>query len=282
MTSNTEYVQIAGAAAFAGPLTWPLAALLIARQQGNFSFSFMSQMRTNGVRVAYSGCLPYASYKLFGIGVQRGVQSPTIAYLNGNHEYLPSSFIYGISGVFSGVIGGFIVTPIEQFKISMANGQFSNIRSLSEYFFRNTHGFKALFSGAKITIMRNVLYDSINSILYNNAIKFSWVVRDSSLQMACVNAVAGVATAIIDYPLDVLKTRIQSSTVTLYGPVSQLNQSVPILNIRVVTLTKQIVQQEGVKSLYHGLREKLGLYFAVWFVYGMTYSFIGKMAGKIS
>ena len=42
-------------------------------------------------------------------------------------------------------------------------------------------------------------------------------------------------------------------------------------------LALHMVKYEGVRSLYYGLREKLGLYFYVWFVFGIGYSAAGKL-----
>ena len=74
--SRDEYTQILLSAAITGPLTWPIAAELIARQQGNRTYTFRSAVRSGGLRAAFAGCAAYSSYKLFGIGAQRGVQTP--------------------------------------------------------------------------------------------------------------------------------------------------------------------------------------------------------------
>jgi hypothetical protein len=82
---------------------------------------------------------------------------------------------------------------------------------------------------------RNILFDSVNAVLYNTLLNAEFPVFNSTMQasnpadegekrkpfrvdrtnvvhMGLINAVAGVVTAIVDYPLDVLKTNIQAET----------------------------------------------------------------------
>jgi hypothetical protein len=283
-----EWLQIGFAASLSGPCTWPLAALLIQRQLGNFEFSFFRNLKTNGIRAAYSGCLPYASYKLFGIGTQRGIQSPVLMYLNGQTSInFSDNTKYTIAGICSGLIGGFIVTPIEQAKISLANRQFPSLSSSIRFFSNDLVAFRTLFAGAQVTMWRNVVFDSVNALLYNNALKFPMIDRGNVMQMACINAVAGVLTAVIDYPLDVLKTRIQTSAIhdsydcTIQGSgVWKRKNAVSLAGSSqkgILAVAREMIRQEGVRSLYFGLQQKLGLYFYVWFVYGIGYSAVGKV-----
>jgi len=291
-----ETIQIAIAAAITGPVTWPVAASLIARQQGNFYFSFLKDLKANGARIAFSGCLPYASYKLFGIGTQRGVQAPILNYLNGADRgadrgdgdgasansnalsFFYRNVNYVTAGVVSGIVGGVMVTPIEQFKISLANRTFANIGGARRLFCSNVKGFRLLMAGAKITVWRNVVFDSVNALLYNNALRSALVDRSNTLHMALINAFAGVLTAVVDYPLDVLKTRIQSNAVQIAAEDGKgVLKVVAGKPLGIITLASCMVRTEGIGSLYFGLRQKLGLYFYVWFVYGIAYSAVGKL-----
>jgi len=269
---NKEYCQIVFSAAITGPLTWPIAAELIAKQQGNNSYKFLSTVRAQGILRSFSGCVPYSSYKLFGIGSQRGVQTPVLVYLNTQQEWIQDRwFRYIIAGVASGVIGGLIVTPVEQFKISFANKDFTSYKETKQFFLTDIKRLGYLFSGARATIGRNVVFDSVNSILYNGTLANTIfkIDRENALHMGIVNCFAGVMTAIIDYPLDVIKTRIQSKTVT-----RQLtNQRTP----SIYSTGKQMVQTEGWSSLYGGLRHKIGLYAMVWLVYGVSFGFLGSV-----
>lgn len=277
---HKELFQITFAASVAGPMTWPLAAKLIAQQQGLFKYAFFDVLKKNGARVAFSGCLPYSAYKLFGIGAQRGVQAPVLTYMEANNRNTPAFIRYAIAGTLSGIIGGFIVTPIEQMKISLANRHFPNLPAASKYYSNNI---KQLLSGARITIYRNIVYDAINCILYNYSLNNSFykIDKQSFVHMSVINSIAGVLTAIIDYPLDVLKTRIQSVD------HSRVVSSVSIASGTVVPhtpwrLAMYMIKHEGFPSLYYGLKEKLGLYFYVWFVFGIGYSTAGKMLNLIN
>ncbi len=48
-------------------------------------------------------------------------------------------------------------------------------------------------------------------------------------------------------------------------------------NVMTFSVAKTMIAEEGVLSLYAGLKEKLSLYFLVWFVYGMGFSAVGKL-----
>ena len=270
---NREYCQILFSAAITGPLTWPLAAELIAKQQGNKAYSFLSFVRSQGVQRAFSGCAPYSSYKLFGIGSQRGVQAPVLEYLNTEQNLIISNrwIQYIVAGVASGVIGGFIVTPVEQFKISFANKDFTSYKQTKQFFLSDFKRVGYLLSGARATMGRNVVFDSVNSILYNGTLANTTfkIDRKNAVHMGVVNCFAGVLTAVIDYPLDVIKTRIQSAT------VARQLASTPTPSIW--STGRVMVQTEGWRSLYGGLRHKISLYALVWLVYGVSFGALGSV-----
>jgi hypothetical protein len=269
---NKEYCQIIFSAAITGPLTWPLAAELIAKQQGNKVYSFLSIFRKQGIQRAFSGCVPYSSYKLFGIGSQRGVQTPVLEYLNTQQDWVSNRWIhYIIAGMASGVIGGFIVTPVEQFKISFANKDFTSYKQTKQFFMTDLKRMSYLLSGARATITRNVVFDSVNSILYNGTLANTTfkIDRKNAVHMGVVNCFAGVMTAVIDYPLDVIKTRIQSATVA--------RQLVSAYTPSIWSTGRVMVQTEGWRSLYGGLRHKISLYAMVWLVYGVSFGALGSI-----
>ena len=294
-----EWLKIALASAVTGPATWPLAARLISLQNDpKSSYRFLSHLSLHGVRTAMRGVTPYAAYKVFGIGVQRGVQAPVISILleqqqQQRHQQFPglslsvndatrpsvslgAVSIYALSGVASGIVGGVLVTPLEQFKISNANRDFSSASATRAFFLqRGLPGLTALFSGTKITVFRNVLFDSVNSVLYNVSVSAFKVDKHDVLSMSFVNAFAGVTTAIVDYPLDVLKTRIQSRTAERFA--AEQGKGPSPLSQGIVEVARNMVREEGVLSLYGGLKHKLVLYFAVWGVYGGAYALVGRL-----
>jgi hypothetical protein len=61
------------------------------------------------------------------------------------------------------------------------------------------------------------VFDAVNAVLYNNMLLVplpdgGTVDNKNVIHMGAINAVAGVITAVVDYPLDVLKTNIQVGT----------------------------------------------------------------------
>lgn len=272
---SSSLFQVSASAFLCGPITWPLAAQLLARQQGNATYQFSSLMRAQGMRRAFAGCGPYSCYKLLGMGIQRGIQAPVLTHMKANTDYSALTR-YTVAGILSGVCGGLVVTPIEQFRISRANNDFGSTREMLRFFFTNgSHGAGALLTGTRITIYRNVLFDSVNCALYNMAIDGAYIDLLNPIQVGLCNAIVGVVTAVIDYPLDVLKARIQSSAVPSSFFTSRSSHSSPQAPF---ALMRHIITTEGPSALYGGLRHKLGLYFAVWGVYGTLFSMIGNLS----
>jgi hypothetical protein len=276
--------QICVSAFLTGPLTWPLAAILLARQQGNHSYQFSRLLASQGFRRAFAGCGPYSCYKLLGMGVQRGMQAPTLKHLKQETDLFPL-LRYALAGVVSGICGGIIVCPIEQLRISRANNAFASTSHLSKYFFASgVYGLRKLMTGARITVYRNMLFDSVNCCLYNYAVDSGRVDLLDPVVVGLVNACVGVMTAVIDYPLDVLKARIQGSVAdtadTTHATGTAANTAKPLQSLPPTTpfaLARHMVRNEGFMSLYGGLRHKLGLYFAVWGVYGGIFSVVGNL-----
>lgn len=274
-----EYTQILLSAAITGPITWPIAAELIARQQGIKSYSFLSSLRSDGVRRTFSGVGPYASYKLFGITAQRGVQAPVLSHLD-EGTTMHKSLQYIIAGICSGLVGGLLVTPVEQFKISFANKHFSSYREMKAFFLSSAAGIRTLFVGTRATVFRNVIFDSVNSVLYHSAVNSEYIDRRNAGHLGAINCVTGVVTAVIDYPLDVIKTRIQSEAVEVHkrrvSPFSA-NVSISTFSTSPLKAGAALLKSEGWRSLYAGLEHKVSLYAAVWLVYGLTYGAIGDI-----
>lgn len=267
---SREWANIIVAAALTGPATWPMAAALLARQQGSRAYSWLELVRSSGARAAFRGCVPYSSYKVLGIGTQRGVQAPVLVAMEGA-DSIPISLRHGLAGVASGVVGGFIVTAVEQAKISLANGDFRNAREMRAFLFSPRSGWRHALAGARATMARNVMFDSINAVMYFHAVALPGVDRTSAVHMAAVNAVCGLSTAVLDYPLDVIKTRIQASVVPLARAVP------PQRPLGVWATLVATVGQGGWRLLYAGLSHKIGLYFAVWGVYGAAYGAAAKV-----
>ena len=138
-------------------------------------------------------------YKLY-----KGVSYPffTNSFINsfvfGSYSYIyKETNNHFISGFISGLFVGPIITPIDKLKI---NQQIGNILYKNKY--RN------LFTGIYITSLRESFGTGIYFSSYNYFKNLELVKGDINILIAGGNA--GLLSWLLTYPLDVIKTRIQS------------------------------------------------------------------------
>lgn len=262
VTYHREWATIVSAAAVTGVTTWPLERTKNNRQLG-CQEGFTQTVRQHGVSVAFKGVAPYTTYKIFGIGIQRGVQAPLVDFFR--QKNMPDMPNYILAGAVSGGVGGAVVTIPEQIKLALFN---RDLASLSAFpMLVREIGMGPLFSGLRITMLRNGVFDSINASLYYPLLPY--VDKENPLMMMFLNQFCGVTSAVLDYPLDVLKTRIQTTA------ISRARAGLKPLSI--YEASAQLMKEAGFLGFYAGLRHKLFLYFAVWGTYGGTKAGLDRM-----
>ena len=127
--------------------------------------------------------------------IYRGIQYPllTSSLINGisfglNNNINSVIHNYYISGFISGIITSFIINPVELYKIRTQSSKKMNI---------------SISTGIKQTIMR----ESVASSIYFGSY---YSMRDLNLPVFISGGLAGIISWIFSFPLDTIKTRIQS------------------------------------------------------------------------
>lgn len=126
-------------------------------------------------------------YPLLGSGIFNSIQFGTYQYLNNKIDniFLP--------GLLSGFISGIILNPIDMLKI---NRQLNNNHKLN------------LLRGSHITCMRESLSTLIYFKSYYKCMEYSK--KKTSFDSFLAGGTAGVLSWFFTYPIDIVKTRIQS------------------------------------------------------------------------
>lgn len=126
-------------------------------------------------------------YPMCGAGIFNSIQFGTYQYFNNS---INNSVLAGLT---SGFISGVILNPIEVLKI---NGQLTNKHNVN------------LFRGMHLTCARESLSTAIYFTTYYKCLSYSE--NKSSFDSFMSGGIAGVLSWFFLYPIDVVKTRIQS------------------------------------------------------------------------
>lgn len=165
----------------------------------------------NSMKVPYNLKVLYRGIAapLLGVGFEKavvfGIYTNTMNYLK--VQQCPENLIHPCAGALAGFSASFIVTPVERIKILLQTNKFNTLklysipqlyRGLSVTFTRETPGFAIYFS----------IYNQIKEHIYNNQITLpgSFI----------TGGIAGATSWLFIFPQDIIKTRIQSSTISSY------------------------------------------------------------------
>ena len=141
--------------------------------------------------------------------IYKGIQFPLFAsgIINSlcfgiNHNINKSTKNHYISGAITGVITSIIISPIELYKIRS-----QKLKSIYVH----------PFIGLNVTITRELIASSIYFGLYNTLI-------NNNINIFISGGITGCISWIISYPIDVIKTRIQSGHCnTIYDSIIMKN-----------------------------------------------------------
>lgn len=205
---------------------------------------------------------PFAFFKGMGaplasIPVQNAVTFQAYAQLSrmlscGNEADPPSYQKVAVAGLGAGFIQTSILTPVELVKIRLQLysstaqtqiGPFALARSILR-----TEGIGGLYRGLGITILRDApahalyftSYEYTRELLHPGCRQSG---QESPLTMLTAGGIAGVASWVLLYPLDVLKSRLQAQG----GP------GIPNKYTGIADCLRKSVQEEGVRVLWRGL-----------------------------
>lgn len=175
----------------------------------------------------------------------------------------PSYKGVALGGVGTGAIQSLILSPVELVKIrlqlqgNVTANKYSNIHrgplEVARSIFKN-EGLRGMYRGLTITVLRDApahgfyfwTYEYVRELLHPGCRKNG---QESFRTMLIAGGLAGVASWISCYPLDVIKTRIQAQSSPKYGGI--------------VDCFRQSVSEEGYRVLWRGLGTAVSRAFVV-------------------
>ena len=222
------------------------------------TFTILHQtMLKDGIRSIYKGVLsPFLGYGfttsfVFGINnIAKHSMYKANAKRSNRKKYRLTLKELSICGSITGFFHTFVITPIERIKIWSQSHKTNSIRSAMSLH-KNCGFFKGLFGGIKYALCFQMLSYSVYFPVYEVSLKCltlkrnkatkqwqsEYVIGDlsknnkqniSASKILTSGGIAGVLSWIIGYPLDTIKTRIQSGYFTESVSVASLRQNLSI------------------------------------------------------
>ncbi|KAG2729090.1 hypothetical protein I3843_01G229700 [Carya illinoinensis] len=241
---------------------FPLDTLRIRQQQSNAGSAFSilrNVMATEGPAALYRGMgAPLASVTLQNAMVFQIYAVLSRAFDSSLSAKDPPSYKgVALGGFFTGALQSLLLTPVELVKIRLQlqnnvyaklhqadshEGPMSVIKSIFK-----TEGLRGMYRGLTITVMRDApahclyfwTYEYMREQLHPGCRKSS---QESLQTMMVAGGLAGVASWVCCYPLDVVKTRLQA----------QSQSSLPKYT-GIVDCFRKSVKEEGHRVLWRGL-----------------------------
>lgn len=188
-----------------------------------------------------------------------------------NSDHLSSHFI---AGALAGIAQSPICGPIELAKTRMQLQELGTRFSGPIHCLKHTYqheGYRGVFKGLGVTFLREMPSFGVYFLTYEAMTRMSGNDPISTPYMLLAGGLAGTASWVISYPLDVVKSRIQADSNRYAGMFDCLKQS---------------VRTEGYMCLYRGLNSTILRAFptnAVTFtVVTWTFRLLGQEEGEVS
>lgn len=209
-----------------------------------------STIQNEGVKAFYKGTLA----PLVGVGACVSVQfygfheakRQLLRY--SNTPTLTMGQVY-LAGAFSGLVNTPITAPVEQLRIiSQTQKSLLGPREILRSVYAS-HGLRGVFRGFGITLARECqaygTWFLTYEFLMQNAIRTRGITREliSTPELMVYGAVAGEALWLSSYPLDVIKSRIQSDAL---GAASRYQG-------KWLAVIQHIVRVDGLRGFWRGI-----------------------------
>lgn len=243
---------------------YPLDTLRIRQQQAGAGSAFAILRQLDGLRPLYRGmAAPLASVTFQNAMVFQIYALLSRAFDRDVPPSSPPSYKgVALGGMGTGAIQSLILSPVELVKIRLQlQKPHDNISSSSSVTIHNKgpidvakkifrqEGLRGMYRGLTITVLRDApahgwyfcTYEYMREKLHPGC-RISG--QETVKTMLVAGGVAGVASWICCYPLDVIKTRLQAQSESLYSP--------PRYN-GIVDCFRRIVKEEGHMVLWRGL-----------------------------
>ncbi|KAG7808833.1 hypothetical protein KL921_003915 [Ogataea angusta] len=213
-------------------------------------------LRNEGLKAFYKGTLA----PLIGVGACVSVQfygfheaKRQILKHNPKQHDLTLGQFY-VAGAFAGIVNAPITSPVEQIRILLQVQKdnlklYNGPRDAISKIYKQAGLLKGIFRGSMVTFLREAQAYGVWFLTYefliSKFIQFHKTERHniSTMELLVCGAVAGDALWISSYPLDVVKSRLQSDG---FGRTSRYKGSV-------VEVAKHIMRHEGPLGFWKGI-----------------------------
>lgn len=229
-------------------LLWPMeyAKVQLQLNAANKDFSIARHIfKEQGLKI-YSGLTPM----LIGCPAQGAVR---FTVLDSTKRMLADE--HGNTGRAAGLVAGicagvieavFVVTPVETIKTRLVDSGMGIVGTAGYVLKRD--GISGIYKGVGATIMKSASNQALRFGIYEECKRFLLSQKEAGSELSPLQALGGGMTtgclaALINYPIDVIKTRMQGLQASRYNNVAHC----------LVTL----VREEGIMSLYSGVFARL-------------------------
>lgn len=189
--------------------------------------------------------LPFFSVLAIIKSVAFSANASALAYLN-EHIILPSAVSLLLAACFSGFVTSFLVTPIERVKVLMqASNIYKNEMDCLRAIIKNDEKgiLGVLGKGLGPTLAREVPSYGIYFLIYGLLMQLPMATDLGVAAPLIFGALTGMASWIPVYPVDVVKTLVQTSDGSE--------------DISALEVTVKLYQERGIGAFFDGLTPKM-------------------------
>ena len=121
---------------------------------------------------------------------------------------------YG-TGMIAGIVNTIFINPMENYKVMYQAQTYSKNRDINWDIRNIRNNIKNMNKGFNVTLSREIIANSLYFGLYNDLKKHTSIFN--------AGGIAGAASWLFTYPLDVIKSRVQSSDMTYIDAIKKKN-----------------------------------------------------------
>lgn len=226
-----EFVCGGGAAFINITATFPLNKVMFRQMvYGVPTTRAIAQLKTEGIRYLYRGLLPPLISKTVSISIMFGTYHEYCKYLDNHCNFFPNSVRSSIAAFLSGASEA-LLTPFERTQMILQHrkfhGEFQNTYHLLKEL--RKYGFKEYYRGFLPILLRNgtsnIIFFSLRTRVKDN-MPSSTVIWINLVEDFISGAMVGAFISTIFYPLNVIRTKMQTEIGTPFMSMSKATKLV--------------------------------------------------------
>lgn len=203
---------------------------------------FKNTIKNDGIKSLYNGFLPLASGIVPRFACKFGFYKTTSGYLN---NYLSPNVNSFVSGFISGALTSCIVSsPTENIKTRIIYNQLHNkntsmLNAIKDLYKQGIHSF---YKGNSSTLIKEGSTFGFRFFVFNytnNLLQTKFNFKNNPYTSAISGGLCGIIGSVLNHPLDVIQTKLQSNYNKKYNGV--------------IDCFKKSIKENGIKELYTGV-----------------------------